>query len=101
MRRIAWILALALAAVVGIIFVANAQQQQSDFPNGRPVWENAKGAAITARLPGRIVRQGTARFREAHALAINRARNGPNITATTAPATDPASQLKADLLAII
>ncbi|MFH0982668.1 MAG: hypothetical protein V2A79_14180, partial [Planctomycetota bacterium] len=46
-------------------------------------------------------RQGTARFREAHALAINRARNGPNITATTAPATDPASQLKADLLAII
>ena len=100
MRRIEWILVLALAAVVGIIFVANAQQEEPDLPNARPVWENAKGSAITARLPGRMVRQGTARFNEAHDLAIHRARNGPNIT-EIAPETDPASQLKADLLEII
>ncbi len=97
MDRARLILTVLLGAVVGITPVAYAQQ--TEFPNARPPWESASGGAVASRTPGRMVRQGTARFRDAHAAALNRARNGPTIT-QRAP-QDHASQLNADLLSIV
>ncbi len=97
MNRARLIVAVALGAVVGMTPVAYAQQ--TEFPNARPPWESASGGAVASRTPGRMVRQGTARFRDAHNAALNRARNGPTIT--QAAPQDHASQLNADLLSIV
>ena len=98
MKRVKMMRAAVLGAVVGVTQVAHAQPQQ--FSNARPVWENVTSGAIATRVPGRMVRQGTARFREAHNAVINRTRNGPTITETE-PAIKPVNQLKADLLQTI
>jgi len=97
MIGIRWIAAAVLAVVVGVPTASYAQQE---FPNARPVWESAQSGAIAARLPGRMVRRGTARCRAAHGEMINRSRNGPTIT-ETAPVVKPVHQLKADMWAII
>lgn len=99
MTSMRWIAAVALAAVVVAPTLAYAQARQ-EFPNARPVWENVTSGAISTRIPGRMVRQGTARFRTAHSEMINRSRNGPTIT-EIAPAVKPINQLRADMLAII
>lgn len=98
MNRIKLMLVVVLGTVAWVIPAANAQEQQ--FPNARPVWENVSSGAIGARVPGRMVRQGTVRFREAHALTMNRARNGPTITEIP-PTIKPVNQLKADMIKII
>ncbi len=96
-----WIVGVVLGASVGMTSAAVAQQQpQQGLPNARPVWENVSGGAIATRLPGRIVRAGTVRYRTAHAATIHRARNGPTITETEPP-IDPVTQLKVDLLTTI
>ena len=98
MNRVKIVPAVVLGVVVGVTSAAYAQQQE--FPNARPVWENVKSGAIASRVPGRMVRQGTARFREAHNAIINRSRNGPTITETEPPIS-PTKQLKISLLQTI
>ncbi|MCP4593398.1 MAG: hypothetical protein GY842_21895 [bacterium] len=95
MNRTKSILGLALGVALG--GAGSAEAQQTTLPNARPVWESASGGSVANRAPGRMVRQGTARYRTAHAAMLNHARNGPTITATE-PAIDTETQLKVDVL---
>ena len=92
--------ALALAAIIGGLLTtspAAAQEEEAEFVNGRPVWENADAGAVIARSPGRLVQSGNFRFQEAHNAAMNHARNGPEITEVE-PEVDFDSALRAELI---
>jgi hypothetical protein len=100
MNRTKWTAVIAVGTIVVATWGVSAQQSTTTLPNARPVWENATGGAIATRLPGNMVQAGTNRFQTAHDAAINHARNGPTITATSQP-SDAVDQLKVDLLNVI